>query len=293
VTPIPGRRLAFAPGSLWPAIRARRESALAAGVLEPIVGRVEVLEDSGIEFQLLVVSSLARKAQKGTERPAGFDPFLPWEPALFVCDVNDAYVCLLNRFPALRHHALLTTRAFEEQEAPLTARDFEAVWGCLGERDALAFYNAGALAGASQRHRHFQLVPPLVAGAYTTPLDAALEEARFDGPLGRSPALRFLHGLARLRDLSQLSGAEAGAALAALYREMARAFACEQSGRPYNLLLTREWMLFVPRARESWQGVAVNALGFAGTLLLRDADSLERVRAAGPMAVLSHVGVAG
>jgi ATP adenylyltransferase len=74
---------------------------------------------------------------------------------------------------------------------------------------------------------------------------------------------------------------------------MARAFACDQSGRPYNLLLTREWMLFVPRARESWQGVSVNALGFAGTLLLRDADALERVRAAGPMAVLSHVGVAG
>jgi sulfate adenylyltransferase (ADP) / ATP adenylyltransferase len=293
VTPAPGRRLAFAQGSLWPAIRARSASALAAGVLEPIETRVEVLEAAGIDFQLRVVSSGARKAKAKAERPADFDPFLPWDPALFVCDVNDAYVCLLNRFPALRHHALLTTRAFEEQEAPLGPRDFEAVWGCLGERDALAFYNAGPLAGASERHRHFQLVPPLVAGAYTTPLDAALEEARFDGPLGRAPGLRFLHGLARLRELSQLSGAEAGAALAALYREMARAFACDQSGRPYNLLLTREWMLFVPRARDGWQGVPVNALGFAGTLLLRDDAALERVRAAGPMAVLSHVGVAG
>jgi ATP adenylyltransferase len=291
VTPA-ARRLAFAPGSLWRAIRARSASALACGALEPRASRLEEITSAGIDFQLRVIESEVKQRARAA-RPPGFDPFLPWEPALFVCDVNDRYVCLLNRFPVLPHHALLVTRGFEEQTAPLSARDFEAVWGCLAERDALAFYNAGELAGASERHRHFQLVPPLVAGAFTTPLDPVLEEARFDGPLGRAPALRFLHGVAKLRDLPQLSGVEAGVALASLYREMARAFACDQEGRPYNLLLTREWMLFVPRARAEWQGVAVNAIGFAGALLVRDAAALERVRAAGPMAVLAHVGVAG
>ena len=59
--------------------------------------------------------------------------------------------------------------------------------------------------------------------------------------------------------------------------------------RPYNLLVTRRWMMAVPRARERWDGVSVNALGFAGSLLVRDAGELARLRAAGPMRVLAAV----
>jgi ATP adenylyltransferase len=204
-------------------------------------------------------------------------------------------VCLLNKFPALPHHALLTSRAFEEQETPLGLADFEALWACLAERDALAFYNAGRLAGASERHRHFQLAPPLPSEASAaeavTPIDAVLDLARFDGPLGSVPALPFLHALARLRDLREMPLREASTALLGLYREAARAFGCERAGRPYNLLVTREWMLFVPRVREKWEGISVNSLGFAGALLVRGDDALERVRAAGPLALLRHVGV--
>lgn len=284
-------RIAFAPGSLWPAVRARSASALAAGALQPIETRLEELEDGGIRFQLRVVTKRDAKARAKAARATDFDPFLPWDPELFVADVSPAYVCLLNKFPALPHHALLTTRAFEDQETPLGLADFEALWACLAEREAIGFYNAGALAGASERHRHFQLAPPLVAGIDVTPIDAVLDAARFDGPLGSVPALPFLHALARLRDLRDLPLAEAAVALLAVYREAARAFACDRPGRPYNLLVTREWLLFVPRAREKWEGISVNALGFAGALLLRSEEALDRVRAAGPLALLRHVGV--
>jgi ATP adenylyltransferase len=278
-------------GSLWPLLRARSAAALAAGTLRPIESELHEIEERGIAFQVRVATSRAHLEKARAERPPDVDPFLPWDPALFVTDVSDAYVCLLNKYPLLRHHALLTTREFAEQEEPLGRADFEALWACLCERDALGFYNAGRVAGASQRHRHLQLVPQLVAGAATTPIDAALEEARFDGPVGSAPALPFLHALARLRDLFDRPPAEAAAALAALYCEMARAFGCERPGRPYNLLVTREWMLFVPRARECWEGISVNALGFAGSLLVRDREALARLRAAGPLAALRHVGI--
>lgn len=255
--------VALARGSLWPAIRARHASALAAGALLPIESALEEIEQGGICFQVRVATGPAHKRAARAARPPGFDPFLPWDPALFVADVSDAYVCLLNKFPVLRHHALLTTRVFAEQEEPLGPRDFEALWACLAERDALGFYNSSAQAGASERHRHLQLVPPLVAGAATCPIDAVLDDARFDGPVGHAPALPFLHGFARLRDLADLPLAEAARSLAALYAEMARAFGCGEPGRPCNLLLTRAWMLFVPRARERWEGISINALGFA------------------------------
>ena len=51
-------------------------------------------------------------------------------------------------------------------------------------------------------------------------------------------------------------------------------------------------MLFVPRAVERWEGISLNALAFAGAILVRDASQLDRVRAAGPMALLRHAGVA-
>jgi ATP adenylyltransferase len=55
------------------------------------------------------------------------------------------------------------------------------------------------------------------------------------------------------------------------------------------MLLTHRWMLIVPRTREHWETVSVNALGFAGALLVQNETELEAVRHAGPMRLLAHV----
>jgi ATP adenylyltransferase len=60
---------------------------------------------------------------------------------------------------------------------------------------------------------------------------------------------------------------------------------------PYNLLATRQWMLLVPRSRERYGSISVNALGFAGSLLVRDGGQMRRIKAAGPMTVLTEVAV--
>ena len=63
---------------------------------------------------------------------------------------------------------------------------------------------------------------------------------------------------------------------------------------PYNLLVTRSWMMLVPRERERererWRGTSINALGFAGSLLARDEAELEWIRTVGPMRMLREVG---
>jgi len=63
-----------------------------------------------------------------------------------------------------------------------------------------------------------------------------------------------------------------------------------QSG-PYNLLFTREWMLLVPRSRERFEGISINALGFAGTLLVWNEGQMEALRDHGPMTALRRTGV--
>ncbi len=58
---------------------------------------------------------------------------------------------------------------------------------------------------------------------------------------------------------------------------------------PYNLLITRRWMLLVPRTREFFAGISVNALGFAGSLFVRDKKQLAAAISHGPLRVLREV----
>ncbi len=94
-------------------------------------------------------------------------------------------------------------------------------------------------------------------------------------------------------DESCSPGSRGGAKAAlALYRSMLRRVGVDaEAPLPYNLLVTREWMLLVPRSREFFGTISVNALGFAGGLLVRNGEEMKRVRDAGPMEVLRSVGV--
>jgi ATP adenylyltransferase len=283
-------------GTLWSALVARQRRAVACGALEPIETAGEVIEDAGVPFFVRRITDPEFQSRiRALQSPAAQtgNPFLPYDEDLFVTDVSDTHFCLLSKYPAVANHMLLVTRRFEEQMDLLTPRDWRALCICIEEFDVLAFYNSGAAAGASQRHRHIQLVPPPVgAGPERAPMEVLLDDVRFEAALGRIERLPYLHGLAKLRPDTARTPHEMAEVLQSLYREMLRAFGCERGDHPYNLLITRDWMLFVPRTREQWESTSVNALGFAGALLVRDEDELARVREVGPMQLLRHVAVA-
>jgi ATP adenylyltransferase len=286
----PGGRAAFAPGTLLEALRARTAEALRCGALEPIPTRCEEVPDAGVSFLVRVVAGLARKARAaGPAAPPPANPFLPHDPDLFVAEVSETHLALLNKYNVVDHHLLLVTRRFEEQEAPLGLRDFEALLACMAEFDALGFYNSGPEAGASQRHRHLQLVPvPLGSGPARLPIDPLLAGGRLSAGPGRAPGLPFRHAAARADDLAALpAGAAAGLALER-HRALLAAAGAGGPARPYNLLLTREWMLVVPRVRESFESVSVNALAFAGSFFVEDEERLAAVLRHGPMAFLRN-----
>lgn len=272
------------PGPLWALARARTAQARAGGAMEPIATTSRVVEEAGARFVVRVVDSVARKdAARPRVAAAAFDPFLPHDEALFVADVSATHLCLLNKFPVLDDHLLLVTRGFVDQEALLDLADFEALWACLPAGDggdALGFYNGGEVAGASQRHKHLQVVG--------LPLDPAVPGVPIAPLLDR--ALPFAHALARL------DGAGPGDALEAYSAALGRLGVAApgdalQRG-PYNLLVTRRWLLVVPRAAERFAGISVNALGFAGALLVRTPAELDLVVRTGVLEVLRAVGVA-
>lgn len=287
----------FAPGTLRERLRRRAQEALAAGALAPIETDRTSIEDSGVRFLVRVVSSLARKPRSGAVAGAAANPFLPYDRALFVADVSDTHLCLLNKYNVLEEHLLIVTRRFEDQEALLTRQDFEALWMCMAEYEALGFYNGGREAGASQSHKHLQMVPlPLAPDGPAVPIEPLLPQIGGRG-IVIVPHLPFLNAFARLDPNAGTDPKRVAVATHALYRTMLDATGLRpvessgvlRQGAPYNLLLTRRWMWLVPRTREHFEDISINALGFAGSFFVHRPEQVERLRRAGPMRALSAV----
>jgi ATP adenylyltransferase len=296
--------------TLRAAIERQTAHALACGALLPIETAQTHIDDGGVRFAVRVAANLARKdearvTQHTSREPPPRNPFLPYEPDLYVADLSPTHVALLNKFNVIDQHLLIVTRRFEPQEALLDLADFHALIAALREIDGLGFYNGGPIAGASQAHKHLQLVPlPLGGDGYPAPIEAltgsaqAVHGAR---PIAVVPGLRFRHAFARL-DPGLDQGTPDDAARLALdgYRTLLDAAdlptidvdGVAHQGAPYNLLVTRRWMLAVPRSVECVEGISVNSLGYAGSFFVRNDAQLQKLAQLGPMTALERVGVA-
>jgi ATP adenylyltransferase len=263
------------------------KQALQGGALQSLSTAAEFVEQDGIHFLVRQLANLARKEVDKSGAKPSHNPFLPYEQDLYVGDVSDTHVCLLNKFNVVDHHLLVVTRMFEDQETALNQQDFEALWYCLLEYDGLGFYNAGQTAGASQRHKHLQVVPlPMASQGSRIPIEPRLLEDARRGVHSLPYQYRFMR-LPALR-----SPREAAAATLNRYRAMLREFGLlreSDATGPYNLLITREWLLLVPRVQESVEGIPINALGFAGALLVKNDRQWALLKQQGPLTVLSRV----
>ncbi|MEH1768145.1 ATP adenylyltransferase family protein [Nostoc sp.] len=293
-------KILLQPGTLWKSVKKQTEHALQCGALLSIPTEFEFVEQDNVRFLVRILSNLNRKKaadekQKKQSVTSGqdFNPFLPYEEDLFVADISDTHLCILNKFNVVDYHQLIITRVFEEQESLLTLEDFAAMWACLADFDGLVFYNSGKTAGASQRHKHLQLVPlPLASSGPQMPIEPLVKSAQFQNSNATSLKLPFVHAFAPLNSnwvQSPFTGAQK---TLEVYRTLRQAVGLDaKQSAAYNLLATREWMLIVPRSQEHFHSISVNSLGFAGALLVRNAAEMEILKAEGPMTILKNVAV--
>jgi ATP adenylyltransferase len=288
--------------TLWGRLVTTTEHALRSGSLLPVQTNHAFIEDNGIRFFVRVLSSLRRKDEAKKKQDAGsiggksVNPFLPPEKDLIVSDLTDTHIAILNKFNVVEHHLLIVTRGFEDQDTLLTHQDFEALWLCMAEFNSLGFYNGGREAGASQQHKHLQLVPlPLAPAGPAVPIGPLLEGIKGEAGICTIPAFPFLHSFIWLGPDLVRDPATAAKTSFELYGEMLQSVGLNTPDAsrltvqtlPYCLLVTREWMLLVPRSREFFEGVSLNSLAYAGSLFVRDEEQLARLKAFGPMKALA------
>ncbi len=264
----------------WTEVVDRADAALESGAMHSFECALEFVEDAGVEFVLRIATkfppgeSASGRSASAPRLPR--DPFATPEPALVVRDLTPTHRALLNRFSVLREHLLVVTREYEDQRELLAERDFEALAICMEDAEVLAFYNGGVEAGASQSHKHVQVVTLPLSPRHSVPMDVLVT--------GQADRLAFRHALARLQPGQVSRPAE----MLKTYLELHR-----QAGlhppQPYNLLVTHDWMLAVPRSRDRFEGISINSLAFAGSFFVRDAKHAHAIAAAGPMSVLKSV----
>ncbi|QEY33387.1 ATP adenylyltransferase [Synechococcus sp. RSCCF101] len=268
----------------------RSRSALSAGALIPLETCLE--REPALEpFQ---VRHLLSRTPKHLREPGPrANPFLPWDSRLEVERFDTGHVVLLNKFPVQPGHLLLITDHWQPQDGWLNARDWAAMARMESDTSGLWFFNSCGAAGASQPHRHLQLLPRS-GSERACPLEqryrlGAERAARGSGHQRLDPWWAMVSPR-RERDPARRAGELAG-----LYRHHLGVLDCgspEQQVRPaapYNLLITPDWFLTIRRRRERQAGISVNALGFAGYLLTTERADRDWLRRHGGDGLLQEV----
>lgn len=291
-----------------------------------------------LQFQLRFSPSLANKpkaAPSASSEPRSkpFNPFENPPSALTITPLGPSHLLVLNKFAIVPEHFILITRAFKPQTHLLDAEDLAAVYACIrayhehgtegagrlgGEEELFAFFNSGPHSGASQPHRHVQLLPVArmrdgldaagagEAGRWSVLADRLVAGGE-DADEGRAAArLPFAAFAERLRP--EMSASDLRAAYLRLYRRACGAAGDGQPGErrgeeeeeendqdggaeariSYNLAVTRGAMVLCPRAAEGdavrdGEGrevgrLALNGTVLAGTALVKSREEWDALR---------------
>ncbi len=167
--------------------------------------------------------------------------------------------------------------------------DFYSLAFCLDQIDGLGFYNSGPEAGASQPHRHLQLIP---SSPLNFPLYYLLKETALSGGEKlRVEDFRFVHLLFSFRSAQNIE--QLAKSLFRFYLESVELLGLRVENspflKPYNLIVTRELFFIVARRREFFRTISVNSLGFVGDFLCQNSEELELLRSMEPLDVLAEV----
>ena len=261
--------------------------AKASGALVPLkTSLTHLMGEGGTSFELRhLLSATPKHLRAAGPKP---NPFLPWDQRLEVERIGDSHVVILNKYPVQSAHMLLITQAWQPQTGWLSLDDWRALALVDATTTGLWFFNSGPNAGASQPHRHLQLLPraagePICARQDWFRRCAADPTVLADDPLFRSSRVAPL--------TSPLTGETLHRIYLSLAGELGLGSPSNDScpRGAYNLLLSRQWMAIVRRQTEGIRGFSVNALGFAGSLLSTDESDREWIQRSGPEALLRAV----
>ena len=212
------------------------------------------------------------------------NPFNPWDKPLEIEKIGKTHQLILNKYPVQIGHILLITNKWMPQNGWLDINDWYAIKTVNNDTSGLWFFNSGPLAGASQPHRHIQLLRRDIR-ENVCPRDnwfLNFNKYKVNNKLFKNIIVRpfnFTHNIYDIYRIYVELSMDIG---------LGNPLKDKIPKKPYNLLITNRWIALIKRANDKILGFSVNALGFAGYLLVTEKSDTRYLKLNGPEILLEN-----
>ena len=225
------------------------------------------------------------KFRKNTLIGPKINPFKPWDKILEIDSIGNDHQLILNKYPVQLGHVLLISNEWKEQNGWIDIKDWEAIKKVNNDTTGLWFFNSGPIAGASQPHRHVQL---LRRDPYELSCPREKWILEFDNVIYKND--KFSKNLI-IKKFSKSLNEEN---IHEIYKELLYKLGLgdpkinKKPRYPYNLIFTNNWMAIVKRRTDNLYGISINALGFAGYILVTEKSNINYLKKFGPEKLLEN-----
>ena len=273
--------------SIWSKALEISREAVNCGAVIPLNTIKYKSVDKYCDFELRFLKSPIPKFLK--EYGPKLNPFIPWDSRLQIQTINNKHTLILNKYPVQLGHILLITNSWKPQNGWLNEDDFEAIINVDNDTTGLWFFNSSKEAGASQPHRHFQLLPrhvnEIICPRYEWFCSLLNDKNDNKSEISHCISIRPRN---KNKDTSTND-------LFSLYKSMVSEMNIGEINlinkplKPYNLLITSEWIALITRKTDRSNGFSINALGFAGYFLGTKRSDVDTLIKFGPEKILKDV----
>ncbi len=272
----------------WEQAKKRSEIARQNGALVPLETKlISIAPEINKLFEIrLLIASAPKHLKSGGPK---INPFSPWDKRLEVASIGNDHKLILNKYPVKLAHMLLITKEWSPQRGWLEYRDWQALIQVDRDTSGLWFFNSCPESGASQPHRHLQLIG----------FNKNEKCPRNDWYLNLiNLSQSTQHSVCRsvvVKSRPSVSKCDQAEILYQNYLELSEEIGLGSPGKneyplyPYNILITKEWISLIRRKKEHSHGFSINALGFAGYLLATRDSNLNWLEVNGAEGLLNSV----
>ncbi|PVH94701.1 hypothetical protein DM02DRAFT_572482 [Periconia macrospinosa] len=232
-------------------------------------------------FEFRVAAALAKKPMTATQKKV-VNAFADSNPDFSLGLVGSKHKLILNKFCVVRPQFVLHTIDFVPQKQALDAADLGALWHVLTnlKSEHIAIFNCGAEAGASVGHKHMQVLPRSPHAEFQLFPDIdSVEEGIYS-----VQEIPFKHAIHRLPETVNES------TLVNTYHNLLSHLSLGQEA-PHNFILTKTWILVIPRIRGRVGNLAANAAAMVGMVWVTSEEEYQGWTAQDPMTLLPSFGV--
>ena len=211
------------------------------------------------------------------------NPFSPWDKLLEIEKIGKYHQLILNKYPVQKGHILLITNTWKPQNGWLEDKDWIAIQKVNKDTSGLWFFNSSPDAGASQPHRHIQLLRR-TKDEKSCPREKWFLEMKLD----KYSDSKLIKNII----VSRFNFFDNSRSLFKLYLELAEKIGLgdpindKKPRFPYNILITNKWIAIIKRSYDHLHGFSINGLGFAGYLLVTEKSDIDYLRKFGPEKLL-------